>query len=306
MNPNHAIEMNRHQSARFRLTCEGDPGRQVLATVDRRSVTANVGIDMSPAIFIASLLLLSLAGCSSKEVRGKSSDVIPYYVPANSNDVPTVQAEVDSPAFRAALARGTWVGRWRLRQLRISLGGGSSSWTWRTSRAVDDGIANALSSYLSYRADGHSSAYSRDAMFAAKVTRSEQWSFLDDVPPNRGRVPESWVDRFTTATNSVGERMVDLVVLDGELAWSCRLSYRRDGQFEYYSSMRRDALEFNPAYTNLLAEVERSVEQKMGGPSAPRPLGSCHTFWRHKKEMLKERGINWRSPPELNPLVVFD
>lgn len=261
---------------------------------------------MSAAIFIASLMLLSLAGCSSKEVRGESSGVIPYYVPANSNDLATVEAEVNSPDFRAALARGMGVGRWRLRQLRVSLGGGSSSWTWRTSRTVDEGAANALSSYLSYRADGHSSAYSRDAMFADRVTRSQQWRFLNDVPPDKGRIPASWVYRFTTATNSVGGRMVDLVVLDGELAWSCRLSYRRDGQFEYYSSMRHDALEFKAAYTNLFAEVERSVEQKMGGPSAPRPLGSCHTFWRHKKEMLKERGINWRSPPELNPLVVFD
>ena len=36
-------------------------------------------------------------------------------------------------------------------------------------------------------------------------------------------------------------------------------------------------------------------------------LGSCHSFWAMKKQILKEKyGITWYSPSELNPDIKYD
>ena len=36
-------------------------------------------------------------------------------------------------------------------------------------------------------------------------------------------------------------------------------------------------------------------------------LGFCHIIWRMQKRVLKrDYGINWKSPSDLNPEVMFD
>jgi hypothetical protein len=35
-------------------------------------------------------------------------------------------------------------------------------------------------------------------------------------------------------------------------------------------------------------------------------LGSCHRIWKLMKDQLKEQGIAWYSPAEMNPGVRFD
>ena len=35
-------------------------------------------------------------------------------------------------------------------------------------------------------------------------------------------------------------------------------------------------------------------------------MGQCHKIWREKKQLLKERGISWLSPSELNPYNRYD
>ena len=36
-------------------------------------------------------------------------------------------------------------------------------------------------------------------------------------------------------------------------------------------------------------------------------FGTCHTFWKHKKQILrKEYHMIWRSPQDLNPETCFD
>ena len=50
----------------------------------------------------------------------------------------------------------------------------------------------------------------------------------------------------------------------------------------------------------------RSLIPKMKRAGDYGQFGSCHTFWHLKKEKLKVKGINWRSPSELNPNTCFD
>lgn len=36
-------------------------------------------------------------------------------------------------------------------------------------------------------------------------------------------------------------------------------------------------------------------------------LGFCHIYWHRKKQLLKELyNIDWKSPAELNPGIIFD
>ncbi|MBQ8761804.1 MAG: hypothetical protein IJZ26_00585 [Clostridia bacterium] len=39
----------------------------------------------------------------------------------------------------------------------------------------------------------------------------------------------------------------------------------------------------------------------------PKGIGFCHKIWARKKQLLKEMyGINWQSPADLNPRIIFD
>lgn len=35
-------------------------------------------------------------------------------------------------------------------------------------------------------------------------------------------------------------------------------------------------------------------------------LGACHIYWSKKKELLKNEGIDWKTPAECNPHTIFD
>ena len=52
-------------------------------------------------------------------------------------------------------------------------------------------------------------------------------------------------------------------------------------------------------------EVNRKVEEIL--KDEPRWLGFCHLYWSTKKRILKEEyGIDWLTPAECNPGVIYD
>ena len=58
-----------------------------------------------------------------------------------------------------------------------------------------------------------------------------------------------------------------------------------------------------------IAAVEKEVEKKVEKilKDQPRGLGFCHIYWRTKKRVLSEDyGIEWLTPQECNPGVMFD
>lgn len=60
---------------------------------------------------------------------------------------------------------------------------------------------------------------------------------------------------------------------------------------------RRDPIENDPKYKEILSSVDQEIEQQLGDS---RPMGYCHVFWSMKKQILKDRfGIDWKSPAEL-------
>jgi hypothetical protein len=74
---------------------------------------------------------------------------------------------------------------------------------------------------------------------------------------------------------------------------------------EFIDSFQVDPIDNDPAYALILEEVEELAKDELrdllGG------LGFCHAFWDVKKRILKERYfIDWSTPAELNPNIIFD
>lgn len=251
-------------------------------------------------------LMLGLTSCWFG--RTVSCSIGGRLIAANSNDVEALRAEIDSDAFHATLARAARVPQWSVKLSGITLSTNrTDAIQWESSTGVGAKVADALNSYLSCRAEGHSAAYACDVLALRDRHETPQHKFLDDISSDaHENIPERWISMIQTETNSEGGHYILVDVLDGELVWSYELAYGPKGLFEHCrGGGRRDAIELNPAYTNLIAEVERLVERKVEDEGKC-GLGTCHFFWALKKQLLKERGVKWRSPAELNPDTLYD
>ena len=73
------------------------------------------------------------------------------------------------------------------------------------------------------------------------------------------------------------------------------------------SGLRRDPVEDDPRYQKVLAVIDAEVDALLADHPQRGAEGFCHVRWRVKKRLLAERyGIDWRSPDEMNPQVIFD
>ena len=65
-----------------------------------------------------------------------------------------------------------------------------------------------------------------------------------------------------------------------------------------------DPIEKTCKYKKVVKQVEQKVIQEIGEGGY---LGYCHEFWKTKQSILKEEyDIDWKTPAELNPGVMFD
>ena len=95
-------------------------------------------------------------------------------------------------------------------------------------------------------------------------------------------------------------------MVDGEIAWRYYVKFKADGLLDYVSDSRCDAKEYDPKYQEMIKDVEDVVQGEMKRDGHLGKFGSVHLFWHLKKEKLKARGVEWRSPSELNPNVHYD
>lgn len=72
---------------------------------------------------------------------------------------------------------------------------------------------------------------------------------------------------------------------------------RRNGRFY-------DPIEDTTDYNEVIKFIEEQIEDIM--KDEPEGLGSCHRYWALKKELLAQRGIEWKNPAECNPYILFD
>ena len=71
------------------------------------------------------------------------------------------------------------------------------------------------------------------------------------------------------------------------------------------NTLRCDPVEYTYRWEQIYPEVERRLDERFA--NAPRHMGFCFRYWEAKRELLKdEYGIEWRSPSQMNPRVMFD
>lgn len=69
--------------------------------------------------------------------------------------------------------------------------------------------------------------------------------------------------------------------------------------------VKNDPVEMSNKYIKVIDIVEEKLENELNTvPSLIR--GMCYVKWDIKKKLLKEYGIDWKSPKELNPHIIFD
>lgn len=71
-----------------------------------------------------------------------------------------------------------------------------------------------------------------------------------------------------------------------------------------YRSLKYDPIQNSPEWEEIIYEVEKELDEKFRG--VDRYMGFCHEYWSAKRAALAKRGIEWRSPQQMNPRVRFD
>ena len=69
----------------------------------------------------------------------------------------------------------------------------------------------------------------------------------------------------------------------------------------------RDPAEKNPIYAEIFKTIDAEVEQTLVKHPLKGHMGFCYTRWETKKRILKDKyHIDWQTPAELNPQIMFD
>lgn len=74
-------------------------------------------------------------------------------------------------------------------------------------------------------------------------------------------------------------------------------------------SLEHDPVEDTDLYKRIVKAVDRLAELKAIEDTGARPgiIGFCHAHWAAKKVILRDCfGLAWKTPAEMNPLVLFD
>lgn len=73
----------------------------------------------------------------------------------------------------------------------------------------------------------------------------------------------------------------------------------------YTGHLKVDPVVYTEAYENVIDAVEEEVDRRMEGK--PYGMGMCFEIWSIKKAILADKyGIEWRTPSQMNPRVMFD
>lgn len=69
--------------------------------------------------------------------------------------------------------------------------------------------------------------------------------------------------------------------------------------------LRTDSVEYTREWEKIYYDVEDELDRRLA--NVPRQMGFCFQYWAMKRELLMEKyGIDWRSPSQMNPRVMFD
>jgi len=69
---------------------------------------------------------------------------------------------------------------------------------------------------------------------------------------------------------------------------------------------QEDDPELGPIIKETAEEAKRKIYEKYGLKGSEYRPGIGHEMWTEQKRILKEKGIDWKSPKEMNPYIIFD
>jgi hypothetical protein len=199
-------------------------------------------------------------------------------------------------------------------------------------------LSEQLRNYVRAREEGHTQAFVLAALTNRVAASTLSDPDLRAIATNRTLLPISWLKKAEsgTTTNKAGTvvsrtistkivngksvtnetahipqvdevcRWLTYTLVDGEVAWRYSVRFKADGSLNYIRDSRSDAKEYDTKYQKAIKEVEDEAHAEMKRDGIFGRFGSVHTFWHLKKEKLKARGIEWRSPSELNPNTNYD
>jgi hypothetical protein len=73
----------------------------------------------------------------------------------------------------------------------------------------------------------------------------------------------------------------------------------------YTGHLKVDKVEYTEEFENVIDAVEEEVDRRMG--QTEYGMGMCFEIWSTKKAILAEKyNIEWRTPSQMNPRVMFD
>lgn len=73
------------------------------------------------------------------------------------------------------------------------------------------------------------------------------------------------------------------------------------------SGLYYDPVEDDPRYAEVFKTIDDEVKELLANYPQRGGRGSVYIYWETKKGLLKKKyGIDWRSPGEMNPQVIFD
>lgn len=228
-----------------------------------------------------------------------------WRVQPNQNVGKAIIAEINSPEFRKLLADHTSATPEALEHFRMEITPGDEFWLkdYVMYGSLPDDACEVLQKYISLRDRDHTKAY---AYWVLRQQSSQSDCAAEDVEAIREHDSDVIVSWLTfvrqTIENNQTRRYYRLI--DGDVAWEYEITRNAKDHTTRCDVEKSSAVEFDPRFKDVFAEVERKLDAEH--PRGFTFMGGCHMYWAEKQQMLRDRGIDWYTPAELNLDTIYD
>jgi hypothetical protein len=221
-------------------------------------------------------------------------------VNANSNTSESIQAELRSEEFRDLVYAKT--GK-LLPMDETSVDSGFAMYSLNMGDGNSTQAKTLIERYVDMRFKGHSKTYA--------MARLQVEPDLRAISPDCRAIlcedkdvylPWLWLYEFTIESN---RNFTTYMIRDGAITWSYTVVRKNDRSLLQVETGTSDSKEYLPAYRDIFGQVRKQVKRE-AKEQGVEGLGSCHWYWRRQKELLKQSGIDWLSPQDLQPSSNFD
>jgi len=230
-------------------------------------------------------------------------------LPHNGPDA--IRKEVLDTNFIALIAKSAGITQEQLAMLELTPGPAKTEIWYALPTSVTSAESSAierfserLQHYVRERMNGHT----KECLLAGLTNKVGSDINLQWFAANYPLLPSSWAritrdEAVTDSGNTARRKTFELV--DGDIAWSYTFDFNSRGMLLETSQVKFDAKEVDPKLKETFATLDKELADEMKQLGISGQLGAVNSYWRLKKEKLKAKGIEWRSPAELNS-GIFD